>query len=213
MLIFKQQVNGDLLDLSTFRSTPRALVTRPALVLSACYKFSLVWWGSEMHGCCPSVQVHRPRPSDPDTFIIGDAGVYGGNSPTGAAVIVKSINDPDHRLIRRPLGWTQVWNDQGSGGSDNGAVWSAEAPDGFVGIGAVASLGYDAPIIPNYGCINTSLLTQVTSGLIPIWKDQGSLAHQDVEFWAAPRLPNAFVTSNTYDAPPPEGVYVFRCGR
>ena len=61
MLIFKQQVNGDLLDLSTFRSTPRALVTRPALVLSACYKFSLVWWGSEMHGCCPSVQVHLPR--------------------------------------------------------------------------------------------------------------------------------------------------------
>ena len=213
MSVFQEQAGDEVMDIATGQTRSRASISMPALILSTCSNFNLVWWGSAMHGSCASVQVHRPQPSASTSFIIGDAGVYGSNAPTGAAVIVQSVNDPNGTLMQPPTGWNQVWNDRGSGGSNDGAIWSARAPDGFIGIGAVANNGYDAPTIPNYRCIDHNLLTQVNSGLTSIWKDQGSHADEDVEFWAIPGLPNAFVTSNNYDNPPPSGAFVFKSGQ
>ncbi len=212
MLLLKEQANGELINLATGAPTAAAGLSAPALVLSPCSTFNLVWWGTEMHGPCPSVQVHRPQPSDPSVFIIGDAAVYGSNPPTGSAVTVKAINDPDNTLLQPAEGWFQVWNDQGSGGSNDGSIWAPVAPDGFVGIGAVANGGYDPPSIPNYRCLNVSVLMEASSGLVPIWSDQGSHAHEDVAFWAIPGVTNAFVTSGAYGIPPVGGAYGFKAG-
>jgi hypothetical protein len=214
MLILNEVGEGKFYDVTTGQEKTLAdLDGMPALVLSTCSNYSLVWWGSAMHGSCPSVRAYRPAPSDNTFYIIGDTAVYGSNEPTGTAVIVKAVNDPTGALIQPPVAanpFRQVWNDSGSGGSQDGSIWVGVAPDGFVAIGAVANAGYNPPSISNYGCINVSLLTQVSQGLSYIWSDKGSHAHGDVEFWSVPGLPNAFVTSNVYDTPPPNGAYKFR---
>ena len=177
---------------------------QPVLVIGSASQYQWLYddsgSGSHMDG-----SIFRPLPAEADVFIIGDMaqGYYG--DPQASSLTVKAINDSSAApMLATPTGYVQVWDDRGSGGHHDGAVWQPLAPDGYIAIGAVASNGYQMPSIPNYRCLREDLVTTTTAGTL-IWDDSGSGAHEDVELYTLQGVNGAFLAEPDYN--PPTGNY------
>ena len=173
---------------------------QPLLVVSSTSQYQWIYndagSGSNMDG-----SVFRPTPTDADVFIIGDMAQAGYGDPKGTSLTVKAVNDSGTRpLLKAPVGYAKVWDDSGSGGDNDGAIWHPVAPDGYIAIGAVASTGYNAPDIANYRCLRSDLV-EITSFGTLIWHDQGSGAHGDVELYTLQGVGGAFLAEPSYNTP------------
>jgi hypothetical protein len=171
----------------------------PSLLIST--TASYIWICSDVgSGSNSDVTLFRPNPDDSSYFILGDYAQGNYGSPTGTSVVVKAINDdPAAPLLKPAKAWNLVWSDKGSGGDYDWSVWAAAAPDGYVAIGMVATLGYSAPDIQNYRCVRKDLAQQ-SSATAQIWSDKGSGADDDVTLWGVTGMPNTFVAQANYDA-------------
>lgn len=149
-------------------------------------------------GAHQDVTIQRPSPEDPTYSIIGDFAYRGYGPPTGAAIVVKAVNDdPRQPILMPPTGFREVWNDHGSGGNHDGSIWYAVPPDGYISIGYVVQGGYSPPSIGNYVCLRRDWVEQ-TGASGPIWNDEGSGAHKDVGLWGLSGVPNSFVAQPNY---------------
>lgn len=172
---------------------------QPYLQVSSTGNFTWVYDDSGT-GSDHNLVVYRPAPTDPTVFIIGDA-AFPGTAAQGIAFTVKAINDdPANPLLMPPVGYTQIWNDQGSGGHNDGSIWQPVPPDGYVAIGAVATTGYAPPAIANYACLRRDQVEPTTYGVF-IWSDQGSGGDNDVEIFGITGVSNAFVAQGNYGPP------------
>lgn len=136
----------------------------------------------------------RPTPAK-GFFILGDSGTN-----KGSAITVKVRNDnPANPVLMPPTGYTQVWNDAGSGGDTDFAIWFPKAPDGYIAIGCVANKTHKEPKIDNYRCVRKDFVEETKVGP-SIWSDKGSGASGDVVLYKIDRVANCFVAQNNYDA-------------
>jgi hypothetical protein len=171
----------------------------PALIFSFTSSYGFVWSTSRDHGG-DNATIWRPTPSSPDWYVLGDYVQPGYNNPTGASLIVKAVNDdPNNPLLVLPKGYSEIWNDQGSGSDFDGSIWFPQpSKDGYVSLGSVGNPGYAAPDGLKYACIRKDLVQSVTPIQV-IWTDKGSRSHKDVSCWALPNQSSAFVAVPNYD--------------
>jgi hypothetical protein len=184
---------------------PQAAVTirvgekgEPSLLKSTTSHYSWLYNDSGS-GADMDVTLWRPTPTDVSYAIIGDYAQGNYNDPTGSSILVKALNDdPDSPLLKPPEDYRQVWNDQGSGGDNDGSVWWPVAPDGYVAIGALGQSGYDKPAGVPYACVRQDYCTP-TGVLNTIWTDAGSGAHGDVSLFTPTGVVSAFVAQPNHN--------------
>ncbi|PWW66741.1 Vps62-related protein [Actinokineospora spheciospongiae] len=158
-------------------------------------KFEWVWSdaGSGAHG---DVAVWRPVPED-GWYALGDYAQGDYTKPAALAVTVRQVGLSDRPLLKAPVGFTQVWNDKGSRGDHNGAIWYPEPPPGYVSVGFVASHGYRAPEVEHYACVALQWV-EATGVDHKIWSDAGSGAGKDVSLYRPVDANSTFVAQGNY---------------
>ncbi|MDR6941123.1 Vps62-related protein [Mucilaginibacter pocheonensis] len=170
----------------------------PSLYVSYTSNYNFIY-NDQGSGADGDVGIWRPSPTDNNYFIVGDYAQGNYGAPSGSSLIVTAVNDdPDYPLLKAPIRYDQIWNDKGSGGDYDGSIWRPVAPDGYVVLGCVAALGYDAPSIPNYRCIRKDMVTDAAVGSL-IWSDKGSGADNDVSLWQVQGVTGAFVAQGNYN--------------
>lgn len=170
----------------------------PTLLVSTTSNYSWIY-SDKGSGASMDVTIWRPSPSTIGYFVVGDYAQGNYNDPTGSSLIVTAVNDdPNNPLLKAPVGYSQIWNDHGSGGTYDGSIWRPVAPDGYLALGDVASSGYNSPNIPNYMCIRKDLVEDGTVGPL-IWNDQSSGASMDVSLYQLIGVGGAFVAQGNYN--------------
>jgi Vacuolar protein sorting-associated protein 62 len=170
----------------------------PTLLVSTTSNYSWLYSDSGS-GAHMDVTVYRPTPTDTSYSTLGDYAQGNYSSPIGSSLIVKALNDdPKNPLLVAPTSYTEVWNDHGSGGHNDGSIWYPVPPDGYRSIGFVCAGGYNAPLIPSYRCVRKDLTADAQVGSL-IWNDQGSGAHMDVALYQIVGVSSAFVAQGNYN--------------
>lgn len=140
------------------------------------------------------------RPHDPENgyYPVGDVAERSHNKPQISSILVKDVGDG---LVAPPDDFSEIWNDRGSGGSQDVRVMKMNPPNGYKCIGAVAVIGYkNMPNRNNYRCVKS--LYTIKGSYDLVWKDKGSGASRDVGLWRHRRSGGDTngVESNTFDA-------------
>jgi hypothetical protein len=152
----------------------------PTLIMSSTSNFTKIWTdkgsGADQDGA-----FYRPQTQ---YFIVGDYCQGNYDPPVGQVITLQVENDdPNNPLLKAPQGFSQVYNDKGSGSDKDGSIWFPVAPDGYTTIGYVSQGGYSTPSIPNLMCVRTDLVVRASIGN-EIWSDKGSHGDEDVAVYA-----------------------------
>jgi len=94
--------------------------------------------------------------------------------------------------LARPMGFELVWNDKGTGASDDRSIWKPMPPPGYVCCGHVGKgrKGYSysnkntpsSSTFPDYRCVRRDLCYRKDwSDCTSVWTDRGSRAKKNVE--------------------------------
>lgn len=170
----------------------------PSLLTSNTSNYNWIY-SDKGSGSHMDVTIYRPAPSDPLYMIVGHYAQGNYSQPTGNSLTVRAINDdPNSPLLKSPIGFNEVWNDHGSGGTYDGSIWYPVPPDGYRSLGYVCQAGYDTPSISNYMCVRKDYTTEATVGPL-IWNDKGSGAHMDVSLYQVYGVAGAFVAQGNYE--------------
>jgi hypothetical protein len=121
-------------------------------------------------------------------FALGSIGLPNYNDPNGkvATLCVKpasaTIPGTQKVALKRPMDYTFIWNDKGSGASRDGSCWRPLPPEGYVALGDVFAVGYNKPSTNDVMCVARELTYE---GLFTdkIWSDEGSGANGDFSSW------------------------------
>ncbi len=119
------------------------------------------------------------RPVVPPGFVaVGDVAQASHDAPNFATLVIRD----DAEALRRPVGYEQVWRDEGSLGDHDVTIWHPIAPLNYVCLGSVASPNYDTPPSTDLvRCVHRRYLVRGERTLT--WTDEGSLAFQDAGLW------------------------------
>lgn len=93
------------------------------------------------------VTFYMPEAQGPtDLRPLGSVGVSNYTNINGkrGTVLVGSAKY-DGSCVKSPTGYTQIWDDDGSGGDYDGSIWRPTAPSGYRSMGDVVVKGYKAP--------------------------------------------------------------------
>ena len=182
-------------------STDTSLKGEPYLMISSTSQYILAY-DDKGSGAASDERTFPPLPGH-STYSTGSYYAHGNyNWPEGGTLIVKAVNDEGSNipLLKPPIDYVLVWNDRGTGGRSDGAIWQPVAPDGYVALGAVADVGYSKPYINNYRCLRQDLVTPTQAGNL-IWNDRGSGGDMDVELWRIPSDLGLFKAQGNYYPP------------
>lgn len=143
------------------------------------------------------------RPVVPPGFVaLGDVAVDGHDPPNTPTLVV--ADDPD--ALRPPLAYEQIWNDAGSLGLHDVAIWNPIPPLGHTCLGSVAVADHDTPPATDLiRCVHDRYLVPGDRALT--WVDEGSLAFQDAGLWTCIDGPNggqavgSFITRRHHEDP------------
>lgn len=109
------------------------------------------------------------HPVTTDGFMpLGSLGFRQYYDPNGihGVMVVKAKNGSD--ALTSPIDYTQVWNDSGSGASNDGSFWMPVPPAGYKAMGVVAQKGYNKPGLEDVVCIREDLTIPGEAGDL-IW--------------------------------------------
>ena len=101
-------------------------------------------WNDRGSGADRDVSFWRPSGGGYNFYPLGDTAVATHQRPTRASLVVsaKTAN-----ALAAPAGFTEVWNDRGSGADRDVRVFRMNPPSGYTCLGDVAIEGYSS--IPN----------------------------------------------------------------
>ncbi len=129
-------------------------------------------------GAKDDVSIWRPL-APPGYVVLGDVAVAGHQAPPFAARVVR--DGPG--VTARPLGYERIWDDEGSLGAHDVALWSPIPPLGYVCLGSVAAQIYDTePSREIIRCLHRDRVVRGSMDLL--WTDTGSGAWEDAGLWA-----------------------------
>lgn len=136
-------------------------------------------WSDYKSGASWDGFVWRPRPP-PGYANVGDKLKIGsGNAIDAKRAYVLFVKDePKH--CKRPIGYTLVWNDRGSGGRYNGSCWRPIPPPGYKALGCVWMRSYAKPSVNLVRCVHQSLVVKSSAKLAQSWRDNGSGASMNL---------------------------------
>jgi hypothetical protein len=120
--------------------------------------------------------------------------------PVGSVVVDNYQNINGHRLglliaenpsgssggqppVASPRDYTELWNDKGTGASQDGSVWRPVAPNGYVALGDVFQQGYSKPDNNRIWCIRQDLVRPARFASQSTWDDKKTGAKTDLSVW------------------------------
>jgi hypothetical protein len=101
--------------------------------------------------------------------------------------------------LASPTDYAQVWNDSGTGSTDDGSIWKPIPPSGYVAMGLVAQSGYNKPSLDDVVCVREDLTTPGEVGAY-IWDYLKGLPIVYFRSWQIV-APDASAHENAYLAP------------
>ncbi|MCA9662926.1 MAG: alkaline phosphatase family protein, partial [Myxococcales bacterium] len=160
-------------------------------------------------GAFEDASIWRPL-APPGYVIVGDVAVVGHDPPGFPALVVKDAPG----ALAPPLGFERIWDDEGSLGKNDVALWSPIAPLGYACLGTVAQQLYDVEPSPQtIRCVHRGLLAPGAMSLT--WADEGSGAWEDAGLWgcevgeAGGASARSFVARRHHDDPGYPKCWVF----
>jgi len=119
------------------------------------------------------------RPVAPRGYVaLGDVATPGHAPPVFPTLVVRD----DLNTVHPPRGYEQIWNDKGSFGDHDVALWSPIPPLGYACLGTVAKPDHSGPPAnEQIRCVRQKYL--VPGKAVLTWTDAGSLALQDAGLW------------------------------
>lgn len=133
-------------------------------------------------------------------------GVGADNQATGSRstlCLVKDIS-PRGDALAQPLAYQRLWWDRGSSARRNGAVWLPRCASGYLGLGFVIQAHYRKPALDALRCVRANLTVAATAAAgtpgrvaAAIYKDEGSLAFEDLSVWRA-EAPDGFQAGTVF---------------
>jgi len=158
---------------------------------------------------------------NPDTLGVGGVHSFGGaarsnyTAPSQMTVgeSLTGVGTPG-AAFAHPLGFTQVWNDSGSGANNDGSFWAPIPPAGYVSLGTVPRAGYSTPPVTSVVCVRADLAVQGTIGA-QIYNDSGTGANSDFSAWDIVAPPGAldlgtFIGVGNWSQPPDSVAWCLR---
>jgi len=146
---------------------------------------------------------------------VGSLGInnYGSVNGYYSIMVVKPDVDanPDFPPIKEPVDYTLIYNDIGSGATDDGSFWLPIPPAGYKAVGVVAQSGYNKPPLSNIVCLREDLVIAGKAGAF-VWNDDETGANMDFGGWlidqpvagaheGAYLVPGTFVAWSYWHAP------------
>jgi hypothetical protein len=140
---------------------PKALMTSG---LAVTYTDQFQWrWDDSGSGYDQDGGFFHPLPPS-GYYALGSIGQTHYGSPNGlrAAIVVKEVDGSG--ALAAPTDYTQIWNDSGSGATDDGSFWLPVAPEGYQALGVVAQSGYGKPSLDDVRCVRSDLVAPAKTG-------------------------------------------------
>ncbi|KAH8889193.1 hypothetical protein GQ53DRAFT_825514 [Thozetella sp. PMI_491] len=81
-----------------------------------------------------------------------------------------------------PVDYVPIYNDKGSGASQDGSFWRPVCPANFASLGDVVQRGYTKPSTDKVWCVRRDLVGPARYAA-SVWNDQGSGAAEDGSMW------------------------------
>merc|ERR1712159_76863 len=95
----------------------------------------------------------------------------------------------DLKLFAKPVSYTKLWDDRGSGARYDRSIWRPVPPPGFICVSDVAILQYpnskttlDPNLFPKFRCVRKDFAKLIPVGSL-IWSDAGSGARSNVHVY------------------------------
>lgn len=85
--------------------------------------------------------------------------------------------------VASPIGFTQIWKDEGSKAKSDGSFWRPIPPNGYVALGDVAQHKWSSPSVVDVWCVRRDLVLPSSFGTPSIWDDKKSGAKGNVSVW------------------------------
>ena len=171
-------------DVTFAQSNLDSLATPP--VLPDNYKLQVEYpltytnvWTDRGSGADDDVSFWRPDSAE-GFYPLGDYAVGNHNLPSNSMAIM--AKDDGSGSLAKPLGYTRVWTDRGSGADRDVSLWRATAPAGYQCLGMLATSGH-TPNVDDMRCVWRGFLVQ--GGSWEVWDDSGSGADADVGIYQA----------------------------
>lgn len=147
--------------------------------------FSRIWTDAGS-GADDDISIWRPN-ARKGFYRLGDYAVGTHSKPTKPSALV--AKDDGSGALAKPVSYSRVWDDDGSGADQDVSLWKALAPAGYQCLGLLATNG-STPSTDDMRCVWRAFLTQ--GGSFDVWDDDGSGADDDVGIYQA----YAYSTSN-----------------
>ncbi|EDO25893.1 predicted protein, partial [Nematostella vectensis] len=125
-------------------------------------------------GADDDVSIWRPHGAE-GFYRLGDYAVASHNKPSNPAALV--AKDDGSGALAKPVGYSRVWSDAGSGADRDVSLWKPTAAAGYQCLGLLATSGA-TPGLDDMRCVWRGLLIQ--GGSFEVWNDSGSGADKDV---------------------------------
>ncbi|AKF85986.1 hypothetical protein MFUL124B02_19740 [Myxococcus fulvus 124B02] len=164
----------------TLRADRARLRAPQRLTVKAVHTFSWVY-DDDGTGANDSVTVWRPSTAgSPGFYPLGDLAQpnEGGPAPK-TTFLVSGEGD----VLARPVDYDLIWDDRGSGGTDDVRFWHPRPPAGYTCLGSVAQLDDDKPSLDLVRCVKSEYVVPARASWV--WNDRGSGADDDITVWQA----------------------------
>lgn len=190
-----------LIVLAAGASSIAANTTENSLEVKYVNQFDLVWWDKKSGGK-HNGSYYRPKlPSG--YYRLGDYAKSGYSAPTESVIVVKELVPGS---LVRPVGYTRIWKDSGSGAKWNGSFWLPKPPSGYKCLGVVAQRGHHEPSIDEVRCVKSNLVVTGKAGKMT-WNDKRTGAKANFSSWKI--IPNhqnglsmnLFIAHSSHKAP------------
>lgn len=112
-------------------------------------------------------------------YVVGHFGSKSHSQPSDPYVVsVSGRSESD--VFKKPIGYSRIWKDSGSGAYSDGSFWEVNCPFGYGSLSDLCQKGYSRPSINDVWCVkNTYLDNEHRNNWI--WDDRRSGAYSDVD--------------------------------
>ena len=139
-------------------------------------------WDDGGSGATYDFSCYAPSSNDlsNENHVVGHFGIRDNKDGRKPKAFVVSFTGDKSSAFRRPVSYSQIWNDRGSGAKKDGAFWKVNCPNGYGSLSDLCKYGWSYPSINDIWCIKEDYLERDYHGTW-IWNDRRSGARRDVD--------------------------------
>jgi len=147
------------------------------------YVNAFTWqWNDDDSGGTYYISYWHPATGGNGWYPVGSLAwnTWANPSPTIPMVVVKDSLGTG--ALAAPTDYVEIYNDRGSGGIHDGAMWKPVCPGGYVALGVVTNAGYGKPSLDSVRCVAKGYTTPASIGAW-LYDDRNTGATRYLSLW------------------------------